>query len=83
MGLLDQVQKAIGTIGEQITSSSKKPQGVYFTNNFEVKAKQWGLSEKNALDVYYCHWTQSFAATANFCFQRYGPTFGFKTLLRF
>jgi hypothetical protein len=26
---------------------------VYFTNNFEQKAKQWGLSEKDAPDVYH------------------------------
>jgi hypothetical protein len=26
---------------------------MYFTDNFQVKAKQWGLSEKYALDVFY------------------------------
>jgi hypothetical protein len=53
MGLLDGLKKALSTAGEQITSSSPKPQGIYFTSNFQQKAKQWGLSEKDALDVYY------------------------------
>ena len=53
MGLLDGLKKAVATAGAQITSSSPNPQGIYFTNNFEIKAKQWGLSEKDALDVYY------------------------------
>jgi hypothetical protein len=53
MGLLDGLKKAVSTAGEQLTSSSPKPQGIYFTNNFQQKAKQWGLSEKDALDVYY------------------------------
>ncbi len=43
----------MATAGAQITSSSPKPQGIYFTANFQQKAKQWGLSEKDALDVYY------------------------------
>jgi len=53
MGLLDGLKKAVGIAGEQLTYSSKKPQGIYFTNNFQKKAKQWGLSEKDALDVYH------------------------------
>lgn len=53
MGLLDGLKKAVETAGAQITSSSPKPQGIYFTNNFQIKAKQWGLSGKDALDVYY------------------------------
>ena len=53
MGLVDGLKKAIATAGAQITSSTPKPQGIYFTNNFQHKAKQWGLSEKDALDVYY------------------------------
>jgi hypothetical protein len=53
MGLLDGLKKAVSTAGAQLTSSSPKPQGIYFTNNFQQKAKQWGLSEKDALDVYY------------------------------
>ena len=53
MGLIDGLKKAISTAGEQITSSSPKPQGIYFTNNFQQKAKAWGLSEKDALDVFY------------------------------
>jgi hypothetical protein len=53
MGLIDGLKKALSTAGAQITSSTPKPQGIYFTNNFQQKAKQWGLSEKDALDVYY------------------------------
>jgi len=53
MGLIDGLKKALSTATEQITSSSPKPQGIYFTANFQHKAKQWGLSEKDALDVYY------------------------------
>jgi len=53
MGLLDGLKKAISTAGAQITSSSPHPQGIYFTTNFQQKAKAWGLSEKDALDVFY------------------------------
>jgi hypothetical protein len=53
MGLVDGLKKAISTATEQLTSSSPKPQGIYITDNFQVKAKQWGLSEKDALDVFY------------------------------
>ena len=52
MGLLDGLKKAVATAGAQLTSSSPNPQGIYFTTNFQHKAKQWGLSEKDALDVY-------------------------------
>ena len=47
-------------IGEQLTGSSfpaakssMNTSEVYFTNNFISKAKQWGLTEKDALDVYH------------------------------
>ena len=53
MGLFDGLKKAIGTAGEQLTRSSPKPKDIYFTANFEHKAKAWGLSEKDALDVFY------------------------------
>jgi len=53
MGLIDGLKKALSTAGAQITSSSPKPQGIYFTSNFQHKAKQWGLSEKDAADVFY------------------------------
>jgi len=53
MGLLDGLKKAISTAGEQLTSSSPNPQDIYFTTNFQQKAKAWGLSEKDALDVFY------------------------------
>jgi hypothetical protein len=53
MGLIDGLKKALSTASEQLTSSSPKPQGIFFTDNFQVKAKQWGLSEKDAADVFY------------------------------
>jgi hypothetical protein len=53
MGLVDGLKKAVSTAAEQITSSSPKSQGIYFTNNFQQKVKSWGLSEKDALDVFY------------------------------
>ena len=53
MGLLDGLKKVVAVAGEQLSSSSPNPQGIYFTNNFEKKAKAWGLSEKDALDVFY------------------------------
>ena len=53
MGLLDGLKKAISTAGAQISRSSPNPQGIYFTNNFQQKAKSWGVSEKDALDVFY------------------------------
>jgi hypothetical protein len=34
------------------TQSSRNTREVYFTNNFIAKAKQWGLTEQDALDVY-------------------------------
>ena len=54
MGLLDGLKKAVEVAGEQLTSSSPKPQSISFTPNFQQKAKAWGLSEKDALDVF-CH----------------------------
>jgi hypothetical protein len=53
MGFIEGLKKALSTASEQLTSSSPKSQGIYFTNNFQHKAKQWGLSEKDALDVFY------------------------------
>ena len=65
MGLLDGLKKAVATAGAQLTSnsqvrlgSSPNPHGIYFTNNFQQKAKAWGVSEKDALDVLY-HGTES------------------------
>ncbi len=49
----------MGEAGQQITSGNgswttptKTPQDIHFSNNFQVKAKQWGLSEAAARDVY-------------------------------
>jgi transposase len=46
-------------------------------------AETWLRTHPEVEIVSRCHWTQSFAAAANSCFQRYRQTFGFKTLLRF
>ena len=60
MSFLDALKTTLKAIGEQLTASSHSPSHpsintseVYFTNNFLSKAKQWGLSEKDALDVYH------------------------------
>jgi hypothetical protein len=57
--LLGALKTTLKAIGEQLTTSSKShtrtsidTREVYFTNNFVSKAKQWGLSERDALDVY-------------------------------
>ena len=50
MGLIDGLKKAVETVGEQITSSSPKPKEMYFTANFQKRAKQWGLTEADATD---------------------------------
>ncbi|HYT44192.1 MAG TPA: hypothetical protein VEP90_17770 [Methylomirabilota bacterium] len=46
MGLLDGLKKAAGTAIEQLTSSSPKPQSIYFTTNFQQKAKAWEYPRK-------------------------------------
>ena len=60
MSLLQALKTTLKAIGEHVTASSSSPakaslntSEVYFTNNFISKAKQWGLSEKDALDVFY------------------------------
>jgi len=60
MQFRDALKHTLKAIGEQLTSSSKphtkttiSTSEVYFTNNFVNKAKHWGLSEKDALDVYH------------------------------
>ena len=53
MGLVAGLKKAVEVAGEQLTTSSPKPQNISFTTNFQQKAKAWGLSEKDALDVFY------------------------------
>lgn len=57
MGLLDELKKTLGAVGSQLTYSSKPTSAIHFTNIFQRKAKSWGLSEKDALDVYH-HGTQ-------------------------
>jgi hypothetical protein len=56
---LQALKTTLKTMWEQLTASSSSAKSslstseVYFTNNFISKAKQRGLSEKDALDVYY------------------------------
>lgn len=58
--MLDGLKKTIAAVGEQLSASSApgaraadECSSVSFTTNFQEKAKQWGLSEKDALDVFY------------------------------
>src|SRR5256886_8223293 len=55
MGLMDALKKVVEEAFGQVTQpdSSSNTQDIYFTDNFQIKAKQWKLSEKDALDVYY------------------------------
>ena len=59
-GRRDVSPKHLKAAAEQLTYSSKSSSRpstytseIYFTTNFEQKAKEWGLSEKDALDVYH------------------------------
>ncbi len=38
--------------GDSYPQASRTRQDIYFTNNFQTKAKDWGLSEADARDVY-------------------------------
>ena len=61
MGWYEDLQKTIGEAARQIkgsghpvpTTASPRNGEVSFTKNAEVKMKQWGLSEADALDVYH------------------------------
>src|SRR2546430_476132 len=60
MGFVITLPKPLKAIGSQLTppTTQKIPPvqnttDVYFTPNFIQKAKEWHLSEKDALDVYY------------------------------
>jgi hypothetical protein len=53
MGVLQSLGNALKTAAEQITTQSPTPRDLHFTNNFQLKAKSFGLSEKDARDVYY------------------------------
>ena len=52
MTLLQELKHLLKTTAKQLTYSSKPTKAIHFTNNFQEKAKQWGLTEKDALDVY-------------------------------
>jgi len=51
MSILDSLKQTLSEAAAQITTSTPIPKDVYFTSNFQMRAKQWGLSEKDALDV--------------------------------
>jgi len=55
MGLMDGLKKAVEEALGQVTKlgSSPNTRDIYFAANFQIKATQWKLSEKDALDVYY------------------------------
>ncbi len=60
MSVREVVKTTLKAIGEQLTYSRKphtktpmNTKEVYCTNNVVQKAKPWGLSEQDALDVYY------------------------------
>ena len=52
MGLLNELKSMLKTAGEQITASSKTSKGLSFTKKFQEQAKSYGLTEKDAEDVY-------------------------------
>ena len=53
MGLISAVGTAVKTAVDQILTSSPHANAIYFTPNFYEKANQWGLTEADAIDVYY------------------------------
>jgi hypothetical protein len=61
MGWYEEFRKTIGVAAQQIkgsgqlvpTTASPRNGEVSFTKNSQVKMKQWGLSEADALDVYH------------------------------
>lgn len=54
MGLLQALGKALNATGAQLTQpNSPTVKDIHFSNNFQQKAKAWGLSERDALDVYH------------------------------
>jgi len=60
MGWYEELKKSLGeAVGQVIRSTKHTPhrcidtKSLRFTNNFYQKAKAWGVSEKDAEDVYY------------------------------
>src|SRR5437763_16047168 len=54
MGWYEEFTKVVSTAGQQLKGQHiPKPKDIHFTKNFQQKAKAWGLSEKDALDVFY------------------------------
>lgn len=54
MGWYEELTKALGTAGRQVQGQPiPKPKDIHFTNHFQAIAKARGLTEKDALDVYY------------------------------
>ena len=59
MGIVDGLRNILEEAGQQVTRSNgswttltKTPQDIHFSNNFQEKARSWGLSEATARDVY-------------------------------
>ena len=52
--ILNELKTMLKTAGEQIASRSKTTtKGLSFTNKFRAQAQSYGLTEKDAEDVYY------------------------------
>ena len=52
--ILNELKTILKTAAEQLTSSSKPTtKGLSFTNKFRAQAQSYGLTEKDAEDVYY------------------------------
>ena len=53
MSFTNELKNIVKTAGEQIFSGSTSPNTLQFTKNFYIRAKQYGVSEADATDVYY------------------------------
>ncbi len=59
MGILKGIGSLLGTAGEQVTSKMNfwryepDKSEIHFSNNFQQVAKERGITEADALDVYY------------------------------
>ncbi|GHO85255.1 hypothetical protein [Dictyobacter formicarum] len=53
MGLYSEFAKLLKIAEEQILPTKAQwTRGIYYTRNFYTKARQWGLTEEDAADVY-------------------------------
>ena len=53
MSFTNELKNIVKTAGGQLISGSTSPNTLQFTKNFYLRAKQYGLSEADAADVYY------------------------------